>query len=140
MCHINLIWKQMGTSHWKIFSNFDPIINLVFALLNWLKLKLKFSGYRILNRWLSYNSQTQVDSTVFIKKQFLLSPSGISHCSWRSFINAELLFRSYIWIRQGHLHVPCNMVSVLPWKAEKSEKLRPKSMYRGNRNLKKIIH
>ena len=59
------------------FSNFDPIINLIFALLlNWLKLKLKFSGYRILNRWLSYNSQTQVDSTVFIKKQFCHVPVG----------------------------------------------------------------
>ena len=56
---------------------FDPIINLIFAvLLSWLDLKLKFSGYRILNRCLSYNSQTQVASTVFSKRQFFYLPAG----------------------------------------------------------------
>ena len=75
--HISLIWLKIGKFSFLIFY-FDPIINLIFAvLLSWLDLKLKFSGYRILNRWLSYNSQTQVASTVFFKKTvFFYLPAG----------------------------------------------------------------
>ena len=72
-----------SVKNWEIlisfFFYFDPIINLIFALLSWLDLKLKFSGYRILNRWLSYNSQTQVASTVFLKKTvFFISQRDIA--------------------------------------------------------------
>ena len=59
-----------------IFFYFDPIINFILALLSWLDLKSKFSGYRILNRCLSYNSQTQVASTVFQNDSFFYLPAG----------------------------------------------------------------
>ena len=73
--HISLIWWKIAKFSFHFFY-FDPIINLIFALLSWLDLKLKFSGYRILNRWLSYNSQTQVASTVFQKDSFFYLPAG----------------------------------------------------------------